>query len=766
MMTELLIDTPAPGDSAPASVPAVAPPRTITSLPRTARPASVAGLRPAVLHGADAGAHVAALWGGLDAVAVASFGQCIPWALLPIVIGGYLVAGSLGGAALGGLCRLRVLRRGAASPTEPGVVERLILIACLVTCGATFAARFFLTGGETGMAWPLIGAAVVGGVVFVLCHRAWKRWPVGRNPRAGFSWAVLCLAAFYILATAAPGRVHFWQPFDAMYQIPQVTPANLLTVATQLALVIVVYAAGRALLRRGRGSGAGSSPRPFAPWTAAVTLVFLTTASVALGVTVPRPIERPFRPGAGLLSGHLDSPPNVILIVMDTVRADHLSVYGYARPTTPNLAAFAREAVLHRQAIAPASWTYPSHASIFTGLMPTEHGAHWYWDELSQVYAMRPLDDRYTTLAEVLGDLGFRTGAVIANTVPLRADMNLHQGFTHYDARPRAGLDTARTRTLSPALGICRAVQAVFGRTLLGYWFRDARQINTDALQWLDRDDTSPFFLFLNYADAHAPYRPHAPRETRATVDPTSPHRLSAADPLESPDHRVPQALWEEMALYDGEIAYLDARIGELLAALKTRELYDDALIIITSDHGEAFGEHGFIRHENSVYQEEVAVPLLIRYPGGRRTGVSNECTPLTSVFPLILAEVGVGAEDAPPPRPGIAGPQVLSELHRPVLEHSGGQQWTARALYTPAQLKAITGSGTQGPIELYDLQQDPGETRNRACERIPLAAAAAGRVQSWVAEAKAGCMASNRVATMSPELRAQLESLGYIGSD
>lgn len=464
------------------------------------------------------------------------------------------------------------------------------------------------------------------------------------------------------------------------------------------------------------------------PWLA---LILLATVGVSLG-------RGPFREWWALRS--LPAPPagvpNVLLIVMDTVRADATSLHGSARDTTPNLAAIAGRGVKFERAIATAPWTLPSHASMFTGC--------WSW-ELS-VGLDRSLDARYPTLAEYLGSRGYATAGFIANTVFCSTEYGLSRGFSHYEDY----VDTPVGVFRSSALGwlIAKRLGTVIDRldVMLGVeprhpmegddYRKDASRINRDALRWIERQRGRPFFAFLNYLDAHDPY-----------LLPPGKHRHFGRRPKTLADFRLLRN-WEEhdkrtcspadlvMArdAYDDCVASLDEQIGKLIDTLDRRGILKNTVVIITADHGEHFGEHqregrAIFGHRASVYQPEIHVPLVIIAPDRIAPGtsvpgaVSLRDLPAT-VLDLVGLEKGAsfpGSSLVNPLRNWTTGSgkasqeAVLSEFssradisadHR----YSRPTPGLSRAVLLGNEVYHRIGDHTEA---FYDLDADPGETRN-----------------------------------------------------
>ena len=389
--------------------------------------------------------------------------------------------------------------------------------------------------------------------------------------------------------------------------------------------------------------------------------------------------------------GTSSDAPDVVLIVLDTVRASRLAPYGHPRLTTPNLDAFARHhAVRYTNARSTSSWTLPSHASLFTGLMPAQHGAthpragadpeH---TVESAALPAQPLRPDVPTLASILRARGYRTGAVLANSAYLDPLFGLARGFEHYDARP-GGFVRQYLPLAQLAGGPLRA-----GHLL----YRDAKTITDLALDWIDATDGRPLFLALNYMDAHSPCLPPPPFDTLFGPP--------AREPLELLAH-------ERRDQYDRALVYLDSELARLLERLER----DDALVVITSDHGEALGDHGYWSHSWVLYDPVVKVPLYVKPLGPR--AAEEVAAPVTSadVFHLVLGELGIPVEPAPRD-PGLVAEwyQVEHVPTSPVL----ADKHVARDLlaWIEGQRKVIVAS--TGEVEVYDLALDPGE-------RTPLA--------------------------------------------
>ncbi|MEP7344904.1 MAG: sulfatase, partial [Gemmatimonadaceae bacterium] len=304
--------------------------------------------------------------------------------------------------------------------------------------------------------------------------------------------------------------------------------------------------------------------------------------------------------------------PNIVLLILDTVRASELSLYGYDRRTSPVLDSVAAVGVTFDAAISASPWTLPSHAAMFTGRSPYQLLANW----------DGPLEDTVPTLAEVLLANGYRTGGFAGNVAYVSRETGLDRGFAHFEdytlhwSDPINAISLGRFVTNNPKLRQLVGYHDVLGRRTVG-------DLNSAAMSWLDRASTParPFFLMINYYDAHEPFLPHAPFDTR--FGSTKGRNLGAirqintrlAERSGKMGMDSVQRDFERLA-YDQSIAELDAGIGHLLDSLRARGLMDRTVLAIVSDHGEQFGEHGLYSHGNSLYLPALHVPLVIVAPG------------------------------------------------------------------------------------------------------------------------------------------------------
>ncbi len=318
------------------------------------------------------------------------------------------------------------------------------------------------------------------------------------------------------------------------------------------------------------------------------------------------------------------SSPNVLLIVADTLRSDHLASYGYSRQTTPAIDALAAEGVLFENSFSTSSYTLPSHASLLTGRYPRDH--HVEWDT-----SHRPPKRAVPNLPQELQSIGYRTGAFSANTFFFTREHGFGRGFLHFedffhslsDMAWRTAYGGIVTRYVRPRIGL----EDLPGR-------KYAVDVTAEAERWIRRDTERPIFVIANYIDCHDPYLPPQPfRSKFSTIK--NPGGLINSK-LHIPKSLTDEQLQSEIDAYDGAIAYIDSQVSRLVSAVQKMTPDRELLVIFTSDHGEEFGEHGGFLHQRHLYRELIQVPLIVWEPGhvprGKRLSqpVSNASIPAT----------------------------------------------------------------------------------------------------------------------------------------
>lgn len=439
----------------------------------------------------------------------------------------------------------------------------------------------------------------------------------------------------------------------------------------------------------------------------------LLLASAVAALVWLRYVPRAVTSVSGEPLGHLpagvrDTDLNLLLITLDTTRADRIHAYGFDGIETPNLDRLAREGVLFEQAVAPAPLTLPAHSSIFTGAFPPAHGVR----DNGGFF----LDERETTLAERLQASGFTTGGFVGAYV-LDHKWGIAQGFqTYFD-----DFDLSKYQSLS-----------------LGSVDRPGNEVADKALAWLDGVASRRFFGWVHFYDAHSPYDPPEPFKSRYAGHP-----------------------------YIGEIAFVDAQVGRLLSFLDARNLTRNTVVVVMGDHGESLGEHGEGTHGFFVYQATMHVPLMIRAPydamAGRRVG---DTVRSIDILPTALELLGVKTADR------LEGSSIVPLM-------TGARKELGLAAYSEAiyprfhfgwsDLRALTAGRYKYVAaprpELYDLQQDPTESRNIYAERRALGDRLNQELIALERRMSASAAAPKRPVEVDPDARERLAALGYVGT-
>lgn len=388
--------------------------------------------------------------------------------------------------------------------------------------------------------------------------------------------------------------------------------------------------------------------------------------------------------------------PNVLILVIDALRPDHLGCYGYALPTSPAIDKLARRGVLFADATSASSYTRAAVPSIFASVHPGAHGV------LTQGKQVEVLSDEYKTLAETLKERGYATAAFAPNP-SLHRTFNFDQGFDLYDDDFQIGV---------------RGVQD----------YETASKINERTLRWLHANPEKPFFAYLHYRDVHAPYVPPPPYD-RMFDKPGAGRPLTEDEyKTQPPELRRPSRfrdLDSYVEQYDGEIRYTDDHLARFLETLSKEGFLDNTVIFLTADHGESFLEHGSWTHGTGLYEELARVPLLLVLPGEKHAGKRIEApVQTTDLYPTVLDLLDVPippelqgkslfeaiAGSADPGRP-VFGEALVSRGHRP---RNFGTFVAVRA----GDWKLIYNRRNRSG-ELFNLKEDPGETRNLV-EREP----------------------------------------------
>lgn len=472
----------------------------------------------------------------------------------------------------------------------------------------------------------------------------------------------------------------------------------------------------------------------------------------------------------------MNKRPNILLIVMDSVRSSNLSCYGYYRATTPNIDRFAREAVLFEKAISEGCWTLPVHTSLFTGLYPLNHGL---------TISKSALPEHHPTLAQLLRENGYRTCCLTSNAY-ISPNTGLTQGFDVVEEVWRITNPRGIKRTKMSQLKVQLRKLGVLGEPLIAALSfagrlrkilkrqkvksdKGAALTNQLAQKWLaTADNQKPFFLFINYMECHEKYNPPHPYDRKFMPDHYSPWRVLQVSPdkkqiLKGSEKRKGEDLEIMTALYDGELCYLDSKIGELLDYLKSQNLLDDTVVIITSDHGDSLGEHNELGHRMVLYEQLLHVPLIIRFPHMFTPGTRvSHLVQLTDLYPTLLEIAGVKAPSDANGFLSLCRVQELAKREFVVAEN------TAPKSLKSLEMKAVRTERykliwkSDGKNELYDLLHDPLEQKNLIHENPRAAAHLQQYLEKWQRDHQAFQL-ETREAVFDDELSERLRALGYI---
>ncbi len=500
--------------------------------------------------------------------------------------------------------------------------------------------------------------------------------------------------------------------------------------------------------------------------------------------------------------------PNVLIVVWDTVRADRMSLYGHERATTPQLDEWAKEATVYEQATAPGMWTLPSHASMFTGLRGTTHGATASW---------RWLDHRFETLAETLGGAGYQSIALSSNLIASPMT-NLTQGFdvvrttfpqSNPRAVPKAFTDAAKAATQSKVIAADASteISPAFGGQQDDKWgkavFKDSAPVmHQELMRFLDqRKESGPWFAYINMMEAHSPRIPSMSARKRLLSDEqlqlglqTDASLFALNEYIVGKRDYTPAQLEAIAGVYDAAILDLDDATGALFADLEQRGVMDDTLVIVVADHGEALGEHQRFEHRWSVFEQLLHVPLVVRYPARFDARRVEERVSTADVYATVLDVAGVSPPAELQTSKSLAGratyePFVFTQMLDPFASQLASMRkaypgldsapWerTYCAVYEGAH-KLIHAS--DGEHMLFDVGSDPLEAKNLAAAEVATAERLTKALGEWEASlvtydptkrtrrdgAKGQKGQKAKGGKMSPEECEQLKMLGYLSGD
>jgi choline-sulfatase len=399
------------------------------------------------------------------------------------------------------------------------------------------------------------------------------------------------------------------------------------------------------------------------------------------------------------------SAPNVVVITIDTLRADHVGCYGDKDIKTPNIDALAQEGVRFERAFTPVPVTLPAHSALFTGTYPLRSGMHDFADN--------KLSPSQPTLASVLKENGYATGAVIGSAV-LDSRFGLNHGFDFYYDH----FDFSRLQESN-----------------LDEMERSGDAVADQAIDWLDKNDQKKFFLWMHLYDPHYPYRPPSPYSEQYKDRP-----------------------------YDGEIAFADSQVGRLIRELKERGVYQNTVIILTGDHGESLGEHGEKTHGFFIYNSTLHIPVIIRVPGESSARTVSDLVSLPDLMPTVLAFLKI---DAPSDVQGRSLLPLMTSKDKEAARTLYAETFLPRLHFNWSELR---GSETENyhfidapKPELYDLKKDPAETNNLYPEKKAVAEEMRNKLATLIQQYSSGQELAQKTG-LDPALMERLKSLGYAG--
>lgn len=559
------------------------------------------------------------------------------------------------------------------------------------------------------MANLILNLVLVGGLILCL----WQMGPIRRVLERGvfLHSAVLCLVALPVVYVAIRTV--------AIDQIRDPTTMSIVSTLVALAVVFGPLAILSGKVSQGWGAGAVRLISSVGLAVAAVLAISAAMPAAVASVPVAQPVG-----------------PNVLLISIDSLRADHLSGYGYERETSPRIDELMSEGVQFTTTIAAAPWTLPSHMSLFTGLDALGHGV---WQD------GRRLATGVPTLAQMLQQRGYQTAAVVAGQY-LSASWGFGRGFSFYDdySIGKLGGGSDHVQVTSP-LVLDRAQQWIDG--------------------WADGSRDRPFFLFVHFWDVHYEYLPPSPYDRAFTTGDDGRVIARRQTGTSRSVRHDPSAQEYVVSQYDGEILYTDSHVGKLLDAIDAIGEREKTLVVLTADHGEEFYEHGRPDHRAGLYEEVMNVPFVMRWPGHIRPGtVIGAPVRSIDIAPTVLGYVGADPEDLSEPGGSIYASRDLSALiedpsHQELpriafMDLHGGSRQAIRT----TDRKFI--SEPKGVAELYDLENDEGELENLAYDNTEELAKFRELLRGWVDRRRS--VVAGESTTTADQLEI-LRSLGYV---
>lgn len=493
--------------------------------------------------------------------------------------------------------------------------------------------------------------------------------------------------------------------------------------------LLVLWLVRRLLLAMSRGGGGILSSA-----VAAVVLVVTGIAATAVLDATATGKSVPSTPGSA-------QGPNVILIIADTLRADHLGSYGSTTTKTPQMDRLAKDGVVFENAFSNSTWTRPSVATIVTSLYPSSHRVMLKTDLLPE---------GVTTIAETLREGGYRTVGYVTN-INVAPSFHFEQGFQeYYYLAPEFFFGATDSGSKLAFYSGMRLVRERFfaKEKWVQHYYQDAQTVNGGALPWLDRNAGGPFFTLIHYMDPHDPYF-EIPYNGVAIA------RVDTPNPDPSQRDRM-------MNLYSSNIEYLDRFVGNVIEALKAAGQYDNTAIALVSDHGEEFYEHKGWWHGTTLYDEESRVPIIVKLPNNAKAGTRVK-TPaqLLDVAPTLTSAAGVPVPDA------WQGRDLFSDKPAPAAlfqeeDHEGNMLHSIRTDRWKLILANEGNPRGLAPVELYDMQADPRETTNVASQNAAIVEQLRADLETLKTMAASGAV-TGETGAIDNASRERLRALGYV---
>jgi arylsulfatase A-like enzyme len=631
---------------------------------------------------------------------------------------------------------------GALLGSLIGALAGFVEYALLLRAGA-FAA------GVGGSAWKIITPyALIGLAIGLAAGLLHAVVPALRQSGARTTASLLTMA------------VALWMWVYLMLAATYTLGAPLLKVSNIAAYLVTTVLAAAVIVVGARVLGRFLTGLDRAGRVRRVALTVAIVLAVVLGVTPLLPDSpQGARIGAVEAQTSADARPNIVFILIDTLRADHLPFHGYSRPTAPRLTALAQRGTTFTKMYANSSSTRPSVATLFSSLYPSTHQVHYERDFLP---------DSATLMAEVFRAGGYRTFGASAN-----ANVSPTFGYSQ-------GFDEFRVwKTESPfrltMLG--RAAEDAVGPHTLGRWLGErseivpvASAITDMTLDWVARHASERLFLYVHYIDPHDPYRPPAPFDQSFDYTKQPQRRAGNIDPVSLlAPNRNAEEVARTLDQYDGEILYTDGEMGRLLDRLEALGVLKNAIVVVTADHGEEFYEHGRNSHGRSTYEEVLHVPFVIHWPGKIAAGKAYDATAgLIDVMPTLLDLVGL---ETPKAAQGVSFAGSLAASAAPPADRrifaQVSQDTFAMEMVREGNEKLVRH--TRGPLagrhELYDLERDPQERQDRAARAANRVAALGQHLDALhaISVHAAAQVPAARLKKLDPTTEKALRSLGYI---